>query len=134
MAAEDRLRDQIAERDIGGAGNRPAALETAVQAEQQDQAEIEQGWGRHAADRRRDRQRRAPPGVQGAPWSGGFDDLLRGQREEEDHPDVVDQELEGVGKPLLAVEGGVGPDERDERTSRQGERRFDSPAERTARG
>jgi hypothetical protein len=51
-----------------------------------------------------------------------LDDLLGREREEEDHADVVDEELEPVGDGVIAAGGGIRPDQGDQSAERQDER------------
>ena len=60
--------------------------------------------------------------------------VLRSKREEEDHADVVHKKMQGVRNPLVAVEGRISPDERDDGSGRQGKRQIDGPAERLLQG
>ena len=57
------------------------------------------------------RERAAAEGMQCAPGQHGFDNLLHEEREHERHPDLVHRERESVGELVVALRGGVGPDQ-----------------------
>ena len=102
MLAEDRLRHEIAERDVGGARNRPAAREFGM-ALQPDEPHVEERPGRTSRRRRPRRAGRPPPRMERAARRRRFDDFLGSQGEEERHPDVVHAEVNDVGEALVAV-------------------------------
>ena len=133
MVAENHFRDEIAEGDVGGAGNRPAANERAMTGRERESREDGGGRG-HAANRGDDRQRRPAPRMQRAARTRGLDDLLRSQREEEHHADVVDGKIERTRERRVARRRCIRPDERDCHTRGQHERMVDGEPTGAPRG
>ena len=111
---EDDPCDEVAERDVGGERDGPSPHEFRP-IEREHQGGVYRGGARHAADRRDQRHRGAARRMQRTTRGRRLHDLLRRQSEEEDHPDIVHGEVEGVRDGLVAVSIDVRPDKREYR-------------------
>ena len=118
LRAENDARGQVAERDVCGGGNRPAALE--IRPVEHDRHRHEdQRRPEHPADGGHQRHGGASRRVQRAAGRRRFDHFFCGKGEEERHADVVDDEVEVVREAHVALALEVRPDERDERAEYQ---------------
>jgi hypothetical protein len=108
-APEDAAGDQPGQGDVRGRRHPPAAQERSpvvdgggVDPEVEQQPEPGQEHAHrsdHAAAGRQQRIQGLAERVQAAAGQAGLGDLLGGDAEEEDHEDVVDQEVEAHGVP-----------------------------------
>lgn len=92
--AEHHAGDHVAERDVGGGGDRPAVGEHRPLAQHQRAEGVDARRAGHAADRRDQRCGGLLGVVERAAGQRRLPDLLAGDGEEEGHEDVVDQEVQ----------------------------------------
>jgi hypothetical protein len=101
--AEDEPRHHVAERDVGRAGDRPAAAQLVELSEQKRSDQVEACRDDHAASSGDERGGSLPRIAERAARQEGLPDFLARDREEERHPHVVDEVVE-VDHPVVAVE------------------------------
>ena len=120
-AGKMSARDHRRERDVGRTGNRPAARSRFAGP---SATPTRRRSGPAPPFRRRGGERRQRPSRGGQRSAGQrrFEDLLRGERKEEHHADVVDPEMQRVGDGVVAREIDVRPDNRCGRSYEQQQR------------
>ena len=157
---EYQASDKVRERDVGRGRDGPAVRDRVVNVGPQHQrhAQIDGDWADHAAGRG-DQGRQSLAAAQGAMLQDhGFPDLLRGDREEEGHQDVVDQVMDRqipvelavlagmhrsdkavlqqreLDERMVAVRVDVGPDKRDRGSRDEQDRVFGNEVPDSAHG
>ena len=96
------------ERDVGRAGNRPAATQLRG-ADGGGEGGVDEGRRDHAAHCRGERRHRLTRGCERSAWQCRLEDLFRRQREEEHHADVIHPEVQRMRHPVIADEIKIGP-------------------------
>lgn len=113
LRTEDQPSNQVAEGDVRGARDRPAAHQLR-RPERHDQTHVDEGRSHHSTHCRHERDGCSPGRVEGASRGGRFHYFLRGQREEERHAHIVHAEVKRVGNVLIVRQIYVGPDHPDD--------------------